>query len=327
MEKKHIALMIRKSISKNGGKPAMSYKEKKEWKSISYEELGKRVNAVAKALIETGIETGDMVGIFSQNRPEWAIADFASLTACAVSVPVYATNTAKQTEYIVNDAELKLLFVGDADQYKKVKSFLPGTPQLKTIVVFNRDVPIEGGESVYLEDFLKKGEASAKDDVISARLEKASTDDIATLIYTSGTTGDPKGVMLTHANFYSQFDALDVNFNIGTADKSLCFLPLSHAYERTWSYYIFRQGANNNYVSDPKRVVEFLGEVRPTAMVSVPRLYEKIYSTVFDRLEKAPGSKKKLFGWALEEREEIPVPEEREKAGRPVAGADSRAGR
>ncbi len=121
----------------------------------------------------------------------------------------------------------------------------------------------------------------------------------ATLIYTSGTTGDPKGVILTHSNFFNQFRAIDAEFNVGTDDVSLCFLPLSHAYEKTWSYYVFRNGVENNYVYDPKKIVEFMAEVRPTAMVSVPRLYEKIYSTVFDRLEKAPALRQKLFKWAL----------------------------
>lgn len=291
--------MIRCSVAAYGAAPAMCYRENRHWISVSYAEMGARIDCLSKALIGAGINAGGMAGIFSPNRPEWSVADFAILSAGAITVPIFATSTAKQVEYIVNDAGISLIFTGDAGQYRKVKSLLGSMPGLKTIVVFDRKVPIEGSESVYYDDFVKAGESSAPEGGLAARLERTSSGDVATLIYTSGTTGDPKGVMLTHANFLSQFDAIDVNFSVGTADRSLCFLPLSHALERTWSYYVFRQGAVNHYVSDPGRVASYLGQVRPTAMVSVPRLYEKIYSTVFDRLEKSSPARRKLFHWAI----------------------------
>ena len=150
-----------------------------------------------------------------------------------------------------------------------------------------------------MEDFLEHGRQSSRDTEVDKKIASGQTDEIATLIYTSGTTGDPKGAVLTHANFFNQFATLDERFNVGTRDKSLCFLPLSHAYERTWSYYIFRCGAENNYIASPKDIVTYMPDVKPTCMVSVPRLYEKIYATVYDRLEKAPANKRKIFNWAL----------------------------
>ena len=300
VDSKHLAAMIQESAQKFGNKTALRYKEKRHWKEISYREFGQKITSAAAALLEEGIEPGDMVGIFAQNSPEWAIADFAVMCARAVSVPIYATNTVKQAEYIVNEAEIKILFVGDQSHYDKVKAFLPGQKQIKKIIVFNRNVALDVNESVYLDDFLRQGEQSARRKEIAVIAKAGQSDDIATLIYTSGTTGEPKGAILTHANFYSQFLALDERFKVGISDRSLCFLPLSHAYERAWSYYIFLCGAENNYVSNPKDIVVFMPEVQPTCMVSVPRLYEKIYATVYDRLEKAPASKKKIFSWALD---------------------------
>ncbi|MCP4133990.1 MAG: long-chain fatty acid--CoA ligase [bacterium] len=299
MSNEHLALMVRESVKKNGDAVAMRFKKGTEWQPISYTEMGEQILATAKGLLTLNVAEGDMVGIFSENRPEWAIADFAILSLKGVSVPVYATNTDKQTEYIVNDAQIKVLFVGDKAQYSKVLSFADSSKYLEKIIVFDDSIELQGNKSLHLSQFMKTGKESGGDEEIEKRLSAASVDDLATLIYTSGTTGDPKGVMLTHKNFSHQFKAIENGFSVEASDRSLCFLPLSHAYERTWSYYVFRTGAQNNYLANPKEIVEYMSDVKPTAMVSVPRLYEKIYSTVFDRLEKAPGSKKKLFYWAL----------------------------
>jgi long-chain acyl-CoA synthetase len=291
--------MIRESARKFGDKTAMRAKEAGSWKSISYYGLDEQIRDVAKALIIIGLREHETVGIFSPNRPEWAIADFAILNARAISVPIYATSTAKQVQYFVEEVEPKLLFVGNAEQYEKAKPLLSCGSQLKKIVVFDRTVKLASDEAMYFGEFVQMGRQSDNDDELEERLARASGDDIATIIYTSGTTGDPKGVMLTHANLFHQFYALDERFNVEASDRSLCFLPLSHVYERTWSFYIFRNGAENYYVSEPRQIMEYLREVKPTVMVSVPRFYEKIYSTVLFRFEKTSWAKKKLFNWAI----------------------------
>ena len=300
MGKEHLASIIHESLARNGEKTAMRYKTDGTWHSISYNEMGHKIKSAAKALLEDGVKENNMIGIFSQNSPEWHITDYAILSVRAVSVPIYATNTAKQAQYIINDAQLKVVFVGDQGQYDKIMSFLNNTSQVEKVIVFEKNVKITGDRSVYFEDYLKSGEKSHKDDDLEKRINAGDPEDLATLIYTSGTTGDPKGVMLTHANIASQFRAIDKHFDVGGDDYSLCFLPLSHAYERTWSNYVFRQGAVNNYMLNSKDVVGFLTEVRPTCMVSVPRLYEKIYATVYDQIEKTGGLKKKMFNWAVE---------------------------
>ena len=299
METSNLARMIRESARKFSGKTAMRQKVGDAWQSISYRELDDRIRAVAKALLEEGIRPGDKVGIFSPNRPEWAIADFAILSVGAVSVAIYATETTKGAEFIARDAELRLVFVGGQAQYDKMKSSFAALEQLERIVVFDHDAAIEGDESLRFRDFVERGRVSDQEGALHDCLERAAADDVATLIYTSGTTGTPKGAILTHANFFHQFSAVDERFVVGLSDRSLCFLPLSHAYERTWSYYVFRQGAENNYILDPKRVVEYLAEVKPTLMVSVPLLYEKIYATAHARLETASAIEKWVFGWAM----------------------------
>jgi long-chain acyl-CoA synthetase len=299
MNANHLALMIRQSARKYAGRTAIRYKAGASWHSISYRDLEDRIRTAAKALLELGIREGDKVGIFSPNCPEWAIADFAILSIGAVSVAIYATDTAKEAEYIARDAELRLVFAGGRAQYDKVKAFIGSVKALEKVVVFDETVAVEGADWLGFGDFMECGRTSGRGGELDAFLERAESDDVATLIYTSGTTGVPKGAILTHANFFHQFSAVDDRFTVGSSDRSLCFLPLSHSYERAWSYYVFRCGAENDYIPDPKRVLEYLAEVKPTVMVSVPLLYEKIYAGVHAELEKASAPKKRLFGWAV----------------------------
>ncbi|MFY3744731.1 AMP-dependent synthetase/ligase [Anaeromyxobacter sp. Red801] len=299
MGKDHLAFMIRESVRTHGPKAAMRYKEGGVWRSITYAELGERIRAVAKALLERGVQEGDRVGLFARNAPEWAIADFGILTAKAVSVPIYATNTTEQAEYIASDAGLKLVFVGDQDQYDEVMAFQAGGAPSPWVIAFDRATRLSGDRSQHFDDFVRDGAGSPRDAELERRLESAATGDVATIIYTSGTTGDPKGAVLTHANFFHQFRAVDDRFQVGAQDRSICFLPLSHVYERLWSYYVFRSGAENDYLADPKDVIACMPELRPTAMVSVPRLYEKICAAVLDRIGKASAPRRALFRWAM----------------------------
>ncbi len=299
MAQKHLAAMISDSCRRHHQDNAMRYKSGSTWQAITYGELGEKIQQVSNALIALGIQSGDMVGIFSQNCPEWAMADFGILGAGAVTVPIYATNTAEQAEYIVRDADMKAIFVGDADQLAKVQSFAAKYAELKTIVIFDA-AAVNPDDAVLTFAALKaRGTGDEHTAESARRIRQTDPESLATLIYTSGTTGEPKGVMLTHDNFFHQIEAVDAKFDVGPADRSLCFLPLSHVYERSWSYYVFNCGAQNYYIQNPREVLQYFSEVRPTAMVSVPRLYEKIYGAVMDKLEKASPGKRRLFDWAL----------------------------
>jgi long-chain acyl-CoA synthetase len=306
MREKHLAHMIRNKAQQYGGKIALRAKSGGQWKDMTYEALGEQVRAAAKALLEMGVREGEMVGIFSQNRPEWAIADYGILSVRAVSVPIYATNTARQAEYIVNDAEIRILFVGDTEQYEKITTFFDGSPYLKKIIVFDEGVDLGGKDcAVYFRDFIEAGRASKKEGDLNKRLDEASVDDLATLIYTSGTTGEPKGVMLHHSNFHHSFMAHDERLDVSDRDVSMCFLPLTHVFERAWSYFALGNGMTIAYCDDTSKIVEYLQDVKPTVMCAVPRFYEKIYSAVFEKLETAPPKKKKLFLWAVRTGEEV----------------------
>lgn len=298
MEIRHLGLMILDSCERGGQAVAARCQRDDVWQEYTFADFGRLVRQIAAGLREEAVGVGDRVAIFSQNRPEWALADFAAQLLRAVSVPVYATNTAAQLRYILEDSEARVLFVGGAGQQVVVREAVADMATPPAVVTFEAPIPtLEGARS--LEAFcssLTPLDAAA----VRTELATANPDEVATIIYTSGTTGEPKGVRLTHANFSHQAAAVAAAFEVGPEDRSLCFLPLSHVYERSWSYFVWAVGAQSTYLEDPRQVVETMQQVRPTVMVSVPRLYEKIYGTVFDRLEQAPPLRRKLFGWAVE---------------------------
>lgn len=301
MNYRHYSQVFWEQVGKYGDRVALRCKPGAEWQETSWRSFGEQARAVGKALIECGIGEQKTVGIFSQNMPAWSIADIGSLCVRAIPVPIYPTNTAKQAEYIINDAEIAVLFVGDREQYDKAMQIFGNNSFLKKIVVFNEKLPInKSADVMYFGDFLDIGRKSGRDAEFDARMARGVPEDLLTIIYTSGTTGEPKGVMLAHSNTIFQKERHDrrlIDPNDG--DVSLCFLPLSHVFERIWTYYVFAVGMTNNYLDDTKKIVEFIQEVKPTIMCAVPRFYEKIYATVFNRLEAAPPAKKKLFKWAI----------------------------
>ncbi len=305
----HLATMIAQSAQKYADQPAMNayYATGKGPHSspISYAEMYSRIRTIARALLSLGVQPGDRIGIFASNCPEWTLADFGILSVRAIPVPIYATNTRQQAAYIIDETDMTLLFVGDQATYAKIAAGAQRSPTLRALVVFDEgqaeeDMPLHAPD-LHFGQFLQLGADLGLDAALDARLAAADADEneLATIIYTSGTTGEPKGVMLTHANLLHQFKALRGQFHVGPGDRSLCFLPLSHVYERSWSYYIFHTGAENYYLDDPKAVIVAMQAVKPTVMVSVPRLYEKIYAAAHHGLEEGSGLKKRLFHWAL----------------------------
>ena len=297
----HLAQVYRDRIAQHGDRTALRYRRDGVWHDISWTELGERIQTVARALVELGVAEGERIGIYSGNRPEWTIVDLAAQRLRAVPVPIYPTSTAKQAEYIVNDAEVGVIFVGALEQYDRVLTLLPRSRVLRRVVAFDDAAAAAGGGNVMtFSALLELGRRSDHDAEIAAREARASADDLLTLIYTSGTTGEPKGVMLTHGNIIATAPLhdqrlLDPNEN----DVSLCFLPLSHVFERTWTFYALYRGMTNCYCDDPLKVVEYLQQCRPTVMCAVPRFYEKIYATVLSKLETAPPLRRRLFHWAI----------------------------
>lgn len=295
----HIVKRIREQIAKGCDRVALKHKIDKEWHGISWKQFGQRIDAMSLALLSQGIKIQDKIGIFSNNMPQWTIADIASLQLRAVTVPIYPTNTADQASYIVQDADVKVLFVGEQEQYDAAMSFFDECEQLELIIAMSDSIDLKGfASAIHWHSFI---ESSTEDQQaeLDARLELLNMDDLLTLIYTSGTTGQPKGVMLDYANIAAQLEGHDERLNISSDDVSLCFLPLSHVFERAWTFYILYSGATNCYLQDTMQVRDALGEIKPTVMCAVPRFYEKIFSAIHEKVSKAPLIRKILFTWAV----------------------------
>ena len=294
----HIGQMITIKIAEYGDNLALRYKLNDSWASLTYKEFGEQIKNLACAMIRVGVKKGDSVGIFSANRYEWAVSDFACILAGAVSVPIYATNTKEQAQFIIKDAGIKLIFAGNEFQYQSLADIHSEGVPLQ-IVSYEKEMETDASFTTPFEIFMNVEDQSEFISEMNHRSGQIKIDDVTTIIYTSGTTGNPKGVMLSHGNLFHQFEAVDANFNVTSADTSLCFLPLSHVYERMWSYYVYLKGAVHTYLEDPKKVIETMQEIKPTAMVSVPRLYEKIYASVMNSQENASALKKLLFKSAI----------------------------
>ncbi len=301
MKVKNLALMIHEQISKYGaGKNALYHKEGEEWIGISWKEFGDRIDSAAMGLLELGVKEKELVAVYSGNRPEWVIADYAIMSIKGSTVAIYASNSEEQAEFIVNDAGIKVIFVDDQFQYDNVMKFFKSNKNLKKIIVFSKSVKIDNDDNImYMDDLYALGKKSGKEKELQKRLDSASEDDISTIIYTSGTTGDPKGAMLAHKSFFVEIDSLDRALPMGENDIELVFLPLSHVYGKTSMYWVHSKGGTDYFCYDTNKIVEYFQEVRPTFMVGVPRLYEKMYAAIFARLESASSFKKKLFMWSV----------------------------
>ncbi len=298
---KHLGLMVRNRVKKYGDKKvAVRHKPHGEWIAYTWGQFGSMIESTARGLLESGAKENEMVGIFASNSAWWAIVDYACFSIRACSVPVYATNSAKELEYIVNDAGIRILFAGNQEQYEKAMAVKKTSKILKKIVVFDPLAKIEKSDEVmYLEDFMEMGKKAGRDKELEERISRLDSEDLSTLIYTSGTTGEPKGVMLTHKNWLAMLFATGYYIPIVETDVNLAFLPLSHVFERAWSYFILCNNGQVDYCHDTKAILEFLKESRPHYMCSVPRMWEKVYAMVQDGMANAPEKKQKIFKWAL----------------------------
>ncbi|MBZ4659678.1 MAG: putative long-chain-fatty-acid--CoA ligase-like protein [Desulfacinum sp.] len=291
---------------KSGDKRALLYRDNGQWREMTWPAFYDAVRRTARSLIALGVEAQDRVAVWSHNQPRWTVADVGCQLVRAVSVPIYPTNTAQQAAYILKDSEAKVVFVGSGDQLSRALEVVGDLPHVQAVVSLDDSAADAASEKVLTFDaFLALGQASHGDQV-SRRLEGANPDDLLTLIYTSGTTGEPKGVMLTQSNVLFQMTSHDGRIlPCDESDLSLCFLPLSHVFERTWTYYVFHRGMTNAYLDDPKQVLDAMQQVRPTVMCTVPRLLEKIYGAIREKVQSAPGTRRRLFQWALAVGDEV----------------------
>lgn len=298
----HIVNCIRRQIAQNTMHTAMEYKDQHGWQKISWDALGNTMNTCSQALLALNISVQDKIALFAHNMPQWTMVDLAALQMRAVTVPIYPTNTESQTAYIVNDADVKVLFVGAQAQYDLALQLVVQCPQLEYIVALSEEIQLQPNtQSLSWHSFLALGNQAdeALKTQLTQRINSANLEDLFTLIYTSGTTGTPKGVMLDYHNLAAQLQGHDQRLELTKQDVSLCFLPLSHVFERAWTFYVLYRGAKNCYLQDTNQVREALLEKQPTVMCAVPRFYEKVFSAIHEKVTRAPWHKKLLFTWAV----------------------------
>ena len=304
------------SLDRFGARPVMlRWKQGGTWREMSYQELLSRVQALSLGLADLGVRPGDRVAIISENRPEWAITDYACLTARCADVPIYPTLPAKQVEYILRDSNAVAVFASNGELLEKAQAGRARLPALRHVIAF--DAALAGGDVLSFDSVLERGRRlDGRAAAWRAEALRVVPDDLATQIYTSGTTGEPKGVMLTHRNITTNVVAGIRILPLTPDDECLSFLPLSHIFERMAGHYcMMLAGTLINYASSIDAVAAEMLECRPTVVLSVPRLFEKIYARVLEGAMSGSALKRAIFTWARRKGEQWV---DRSLAGRPV---------
>ncbi len=302
MNYKHLVEELKENSQRFQNKNAVYAKndQNNTWEGMSWLHFETQVERLSKALIHYGINVQQNVAIFSENMPNWIIADAAIMRVRAVSIPIYATNSKKEVEYVINDAEVSLLFVGNQNEFDKAFELLQTSEHLKGIVALTKSIQLKPSSSVmHLEDFMAITPTERVNIELQKRYYERDFEDLASIIYTSGTTGEPKGVMLDYHNFGGALAAHDYELDLTEKDTSLSFLPLSHIYERSWAFFCLKKGIEVYFNQDPKKIVDVIKEVKPTVMCTVPRIFEKIFAAIQDKRKEASPTKMKLASWAL----------------------------
>ena len=302
MDYKHLVENVKENALRFKDKNALYVKNEtlNTWEGISWKKMQLRVENLAKGLLQFGIETQHNVAIFAENMPNWIIADLAIMSIRAVTVPIYATSSTKEVDYVVNDAEVSLLFVGNQHEYDQAYGLLESSSYLKLIVALTNTITLQPSvSSMYLEDFIAADATQEIEEIYLKRQQDLNLKDLASIIYTSGTTGEPKGVMIDHTNIGASLAAHDYELEVSEKDVSLSFLPLSHIFERSWVFFCLHRGIEVYFNQDPKKIAEVLKEVQPTVMCTVPRIFEKIFAAIQSKRKEASPTKMKLASWAL----------------------------
>ena len=301
----HFAELIHRQAEKNGNRTALKHRDNAtgKWLKISWREFSDKVMLTAKAMAEFGIKVQENIGVYSQNMPQCLYTDFGAYGNRVVSIPMYATNSPGQIEYIINDAKIRTLFVGEQLQYNNAFKVQKDSKYLERLVVFDPAVKMnpEDKTSIYFDDFLRLGDNAHAESTVKIRMTEAVPEDLATIIYTSGTTGESKGVMLPHSCYLEAMRIHDVRLPLVTdKDLSMSFLPMTHIFEKAWCYYCLHKGVTIAINQDPKMIQKTLPEVHPTLMCNVPRFWEKVYAGVHEKINSASPAMKKIFLDAIE---------------------------
>lgn len=301
--KSHLSVLIHDLANKYGDKTALTFKKfgSDKWQSVSWNQFSLRVKQVSNALLNIGAKPYDKIAVFSQNCVHYLYTDFGAYGIKVCSIPFYATSSEQQIQYMINDGQVRFLFVGEQDQYDKAHRVFALCPSLERIIIFDSSVRISTHDpaALYFKDFIKLGENLPRQTEVEALYQSASMDDMANILYTSGTTGDSKGVMLTYGQYDAALRANDEVVPVSEKDRVINFLPFTHIFERGWAYLCLSEGAQLFINTYPHEIQESMRQVHPTCMCSVPRFWEKVYIAVKAKMDEAGSVQKKLFYHAL----------------------------
>ena len=299
----HLSVLVHDLAAHYGDREMLIYQDfgGKEWKSLTFNQVSETVKKVSNALLNLGVKVQENIGIFSQNSVQYLECDFGAWGVRAVTIPFYATSSEQQIQFMINDAKIRFLFVGEQDQYDRARRVVSLCPTLERIIVFDPLVHISSHDpnAIYFADFLKLGDNLPRQSEVEVRQKEATYEDIANILYTSGTTGDSKGVILPHSQFHAAFVANGKCVPVTDKDRVMNFLPYTHIFERGWALLSLTQGATMIVNTHPQEVQQSMRETHPTCMSSVPRFWEKVYMGVMDKIDHASTLQRKLFMHAL----------------------------
>lgn len=299
----HLSVLVQKRAAQYGDREALIYKDfgGDRWKSCSWNRFAATVKTVSNALLNLGVQVQENVGVFSQNCKEYLFCDYGAWGIRAVTIPFYATCSEQQIEFMINDAKVRVLFVGEQEQYDKAHRVRTLCPTLERIVVFDRTVSLNADDrnTLYFEDFMKMGEGLPRQTEVNQRYKETNRTDLANILYTSGTTGNSKGVMLTHGQYMAAIDANLKCVRVSEKDRILNFLPFAHIFEKAWAALGVTVGATLIVNTDPREVQKSMRETHPTSMCAVPRFWEKVLIGVEQKIESYNSVMRRVFHNAL----------------------------
>lgn len=300
----HLSVLIHEQARKYGSRTALTFRlfGKNTWESVSWKHFSQRVKQVSNALLELGVRPQDNLAVFSQNCVEYLYTDFGAYGVRAVTIPFYATSSEQQIQFMINDAQVRFVFVGEQEQYNKAHRIFALCPSLERIIIYDRSVRISSHDphALYFDDFVALGAGLPRQAEVEALWRAASDDDLCNILYTSGTTGDSKGVQLTYGQYAAALVANDKCVPVTDKDRVINFLPFTHVFERGWSYLCLSEGAELIINTDPREIQESMKQTHPTCMSAVPRFWEKVYQAVKDKIDRSTPMQQKIFRHALE---------------------------
>lgn len=299
----HLSSLIHDQAKHYGDREVLIYKDfgGSEWKSYSWNQFSDTVKKVSNALLNLGVKVQENLGVFSQNSVQYLFCDFGAWGIRAVTIPFYATSSEQQIQFMISDAKIRFLFVGEQEQYDKARRVVSMCQTLERIIVFDRNVRISSHDpnAMYFDDFLKLGDNYPRQTEVDTLQSQATMDDIANILYTSGTTGDSKGVILTCGQYHAAMEANNKCVPVDENDRVLNFLPFTHIFEKGWKILSLTKGARLIVNTYPQEVQQSMKETHPTCMSSVPRFWEKVYMGVLEKIEHSSAVQRKLFTHAL----------------------------